>query len=317
MTDTLKHQLGQLVDEPTHDEVDAALRSILARHRRQRRALAVAGVAAATTTVIGAVALFDRSDPAPDNVAVADDGVPDWPWATSTTVPGRTYTEEELEPTRQEVIQRARQYPEEADRWIGYGGVGLASDGRLVVTIMLRADAHELAAELWPRWGDKVEITVGGRIYPTGEIEGPTGGCCSSEAAPDEGIPGLEGTLEFADDEVPAGGETTATLVLHNTTDADLTVVNPSLAYIVEAGTRRRVGVPEGPFTLGRFTAIVPAHGTASIGNIVVGTTSAAPGTPPALGPGPYEAVVEVSLDTIGPDPSPAIEVRAPFTVVD
>ena len=252
MTDTLKHQLGRLVDEPTHDEVEAVLRSILARHRRQRRALAVAGVAAATTTVIGAVALFDRAgtEPGPDNVAVADDGVPDWPWATSTTVPGRTYTEEELEPTRQEVIQRARQNPEEKDLWIGYGGVGLASDGRLVVPITLRADAHELAAELWPRWGDKVQITVGGRIYPTGELEGPGGGCFALEAT-EAGIPGLEGTLELVD-EVPAGGEAKATLVLHNTTDADLTVVRPKVAHTVEVGTRRRVGSPEGPFTLAK-----------------------------------------------------------------
>jgi hypothetical protein len=62
VTDEMKRQLELRLPMPDDDQVEAALRSITRQARRQRRALAAAGIAAATTTVLGAVALLDRDD---------------------------------------------------------------------------------------------------------------------------------------------------------------------------------------------------------------------------------------------------------------
>jgi hypothetical protein len=100
MTDELKHRLELLVPRPGDDEIEAALRSITRQARRQRRTLAAVGIAAATTTVLGAVALLDR-DPGherdvttePESAAPAQTGPPaDCETKTTTTTTTTTST---------------------------------------------------------------------------------------------------------------------------------------------------------------------------------------------------------------------------------
>jgi hypothetical protein len=96
MTDDLKRELELLVAAPGDDEIEAALRSITRQARRQRRTLAAVGIAAATTTVLGGVALLDRGPgqdvtTEPGTVApastppAADCGIVDPPPSTSTS----------------------------------------------------------------------------------------------------------------------------------------------------------------------------------------------------------------------------------------
>jgi len=99
MTDELKRRLELLVPGPGDDEIEAVLRSITRHARRERRTLAVVGIAAATTTVLGAVAVLDRGDGREQDVATgqgsvasepsppaAECGIADPPMSTSTTL---------------------------------------------------------------------------------------------------------------------------------------------------------------------------------------------------------------------------------------
>ena len=322
MNDSLERLLTTLVPEPGDDETEAALRSVLRRSRRQVRTRAVVGVAAATATVVGTVALIQRGgDPTSDPV-VAGSGDPSgdtgpsdgWPWTTSTTTPPPPLSADAFEAVRAEVMDRT----DDADLADSVLGCCQAYEDGGPVQIWLAADAHDVAEELRQLWGAAVEISVGGRIYPTGE---PNPFAQRECAIPEVGaaIPGLTGTLELQNGgRVRPGSDLSGTLTLSNDTDQDVTVYDPKSGYVTRLGGDDVVGTTMRAFTLEARLTTVPAGGTAEVAGVVVGTASCQIDGPPGIAPGDYEAIVQVELavDPVGPGGNPALIVRAPLTVI-
>jgi hypothetical protein len=323
MNDPLERRLQLLVPEPGHDEIDAALRSVLRRSRRQRRTLAAVGIAAATTTVVGAVALVDRAHegdgPGDPDVAMSPstDGQPSgpsdgWPWTTSTTAPTPPLSEADRARVRAEVLDRTDD-PDAQPYFRSCCG----DDGPdAPVGIELRADAVELAQELHERWGAAVEIAVGGRVFPTGEPSGNAIENCRA-IPPGDGIPGLEGTLELEDEgRVPSGGDVVGSVVLHNRTDHDIVVDRPKWGDVVFPRAGEVAGVTTQAFTLEGRSAAVPAGGTLEIEGIVFGTTTCGLDGPPGIAPGSYEAAVTIARTAEeAPVDRAELVVRAPLVV--
>lgn len=323
MNDPLEPRLQLLVAEPGHDEVEAALRSVLRRSRRQRRSLAAVGIAAATTTVVGAVALADRAgdgggtgDP---DVAMSSstdppsvDAADGWPWTTSTTIPPPPLSDAARERVRGEVHDRMDD-PDVAGLFRSCCGDGAPG---APVTVELRADAVELAREIRDRWGEAVEVSVGGRIFPTGEPSDSVIDDCRTVAVGD-GIPGLEGTLELEDGgRVRTGADTVGTVVLHNRTDQEIVVDQPKSGDVVSSGTRDVAGVATQAFTSEGRSAAVPAGGSIEIEDVVIGTTTCGIDGPPGIAPGDYEAAVTIGRTADVAVDGAELVVRAPLEVV-
>lgn len=316
MNESVQQQLEALVAPVDDREVEAALRHITRRGRRERRALALAGVAAVSSSVVGAVAVMRSADDAPDAAAVG--GEAEWPWTTETTAVTLDLGEAEFNRVKDEVVARINE--PDAAPYVKSCCDELGTYD--VVRIGLRADAVALAEEFWQRWGPAVRIRVGYRIYPTGEPSEEAAACPAIEAG--EPIPGLEARLELQDDGVVhSGAELIGTLVLHNTTDEAIRVVAPKTGDVVMPGGTDEIGSWDGPITMEYRTTDVPAGGTAETGNIRIGTTTCGPDGPPGVVPGDYEALVMVSQELLyngdeerPPRPNPML-VRAPLTVVD
>lgn len=307
----MKDQLESLVAPVDDAEVEAALRRVRRRADHRRRTLVVvAGAAAAAVTVVAAVALVDR-DRAEEPEPVATEGPPadeqpdgGWPWVTATTAPVPVFDPAELDRVRAEVMERTG----EPDV-VPYLMTCCNDDGNRII-IELRADAVALAEEFWDRWGPAVEISVGYRRYPTGESTSPGTACGQLEAV--DPIPGLDATLTLDRDTVPSGGETRATLVVHNRTDQTIGVAHPKSGDVVVPGGVDRVGLTARAFRLDlQSTDLRPGDST-TVEDIVIGTTSCAPAGPPGTAPGRYEAAVRV--DTLFPTQQ-SLLVRAPLTV--
>jgi hypothetical protein len=79
-------------------------------------------------------------------------------------------------------------------------GIG---DGKDYVAVDLRADGEPLAAELWARYGDAVQLTVGGKPYPPSDSPTAAAACDIGEIA--EWPPGVSASLELADDAIAVG----------------------------------------------------------------------------------------------------------------
>jgi len=321
MNDPLEHRLQLLVPEPGHDEVDAALRSVLRRSRRQRRTMAAVGIAAATTTVVGAVALVDRAgdggtgDPdvamSPSTDPSTVDAADGWPWTTSTTTPPPPLSDADRERVRGEVLDFTDD-PDMLDLFRSCCGDG---EPGAPLTIELRADAVDLAREIRDRWGEAVEVSLGGRIFPTGEPSEDAIDRCRTVPAADD-IPGLEGTLELeGGGRVRSGADTVGTVVLHNRTDQEIVVDQPKSGEVVSSGTGKVAGVTTQAFTSERSGAAVPAGGSIEIEDVVIGTTTCGIDGPPGIAPGRYEAAVTIQRAADFALDGPELVVRAPLEV--
>jgi hypothetical protein len=335
MNDLWKQQLGMLAELPTDDEVEAALRSVTAGSRR-RKALATVGVAAATTAVVGAAVLVTRASDSDDDVSTGPSGqdrndqptttaVPEagsvltdgqgegdgFPWTTSTTTPGGAPTPEQVSAIEQQLS--------EADQDLVRGwGMGQRTDGSDVYLIDLRADAVDLAGELWEEWGSLVEINLGFRVYPTGDPSPYALAECPAPQAATQMDTGLTGTLTLAEGgEVVSGSDIEGVVTVSNTTDQPLYVRPTFLNNVTRPGDDEVAGVSNAVVTASLEAATeVPPGGTAEV-DVVFGTTNCGPDGPPGVAPGTYDAVARVSQvdGELGETIISDLLVRAPVTV--
>lgn len=165
------------------------------------------------------------------------------------------------------------------------GGPGLSlgeSFDRLA--LQLRADGEALAAALHERYGDALEITVGGRPYPP--ASGPARGCPALGTGDEWDDVGLR--LVLREDRLQAGANGSATLVVRNRSSRrlELEAEQPLLASVVERGSDRVVGVFTGPVAgTGLLLRLAPGQETEI--PVLVGT-AACDGTRYAVPPGRY-----------------------------
>lgn len=303
-TDTLRESLRQLVQEPTTDEIDAALRSVERRARRRSgSALAAAVLVVVAAASGGTLAVLGADDDPDVRIEPADTTAP------PTSTPGPRRDAYEVLP---EVNEYAQGLPNDLLRSTG---IGMGDDGELIVVIDLRADATDLAEDLRERWGTHVRIHLGYRNYPEGtpvEVE-----CPHIETG--DPIAGLEARLELDDGGVvESGADLGGRLVLTNTTDQEISLVSGTAAdgYVVAPGGSSVLGISTQATAGSAFTHVVPAGGSTEV-PVAVGTTACQPDGPAGLAPGEYEVHVRMTSEGDGPGSQdvPGVTARAPLTI--
>lgn len=321
MPDTLHDRLRSAVDRPGDAEVERALASVTGTVERRRRRAAVAGVLASAAVVVGAVvavqATAGEDDPGPEDLATVGPEEPaGMPWAPSTTGPPDSLSDDELAVIRDEVLAMAASEPPDESPLYS-AGIGTTEDGTHVVAVDLRADAVALADQVWERFAPNVRITVGYRYYPSGE---PVEGVECPAGPPAAELPGIEAELVLDEaGPVRSGADVAGTLVIRNTTDADIAVMTNEAGTVVEEGTGTVVGVSTMARTAMATSERVPAGGEARV-EVQLGTTNCRPEGPPGLPAGRYEALVALpaSVGEVADPASPAgayVTARAPLTI--
>jgi len=317
MDDAMGDGLRQLVQEPSTDEIDAALRSVERRARRRDHAVAAAAIAGVVVVAGGAWVGFAAVDGPDVSTAVG----PSASTTTSDAVAGVGSIPTSLPARRSD----ARQVQDEVNEfWQGLPnpdlvrstGIRTADDGEEIVVVALRADASQLAEEIHARWGPDVLIELGYHNYP----EGTPGDASCPQIETGEAIPGLEARLELDDGGVVASGaDIRGRVVLTNTTDREINFAPTSapVGYVVEPGSDEVLGVTLQAFAAPLVTYSAPPHGSTEMG-IFVGTTACQPASAtPGLPPGEYEVLV--AQNDRGADPSASevhlVTARAPLTV--
>lgn len=286
-----KRQLEALVPEIDEAEVERALRSTKLHDRRQRLALAAAMGVIVAAGVLGAFVVAEKDggrDVTAREPVARSAGSGPWPWTTSTT--SHAPSERPVEDVHSEVSTLADAHPE----LVRGVHLGQARDGRQVVEVDLRADAVDLAAEIWDRFGSAVLINVGYRVFPTGSVSEHATACPEAPAA--GSITGLEADLELeGGGTVPSGGDIDGVVKLRNTTDEDIEVDNPTSGTLVVGGGVDVVGVTTQAFGRARLATTIPPGETVEL-PVVIGTTTCATEGPPGVEPGTYDAIVSVRL---------------------
>jgi hypothetical protein len=160
------------------------------------------------------------------------------------------------------------------------------------LALSLRADGEALAASLYKRYGDVLEITVGGKPYPPA----PSGiGDCPRLPAADQ-WDDVELRLSLASGRLRAGTDGRGTLTVRNRSSRRLELESeqPQLASVVERGTDRVVGRFVGAVAgTGLLLRLAPGDET-TIG-VLVGTASC-DATRYVLAPGRYGVRVAFTL---------------------
>lgn len=165
------------------------------------------------------------------------------------------------------------------------GGPGISlgeTFDRLAVS--LRADGETLAASLHAMYGDALEITVGGKPYPSAPSE--PGDCPRLPAA--DPWDDVELRLSLQPDRLRPGADGRAALVVRNRSSRrlELETEQPLLASVVERGTDRVVGTYVGVVAgTGLLLRLSPGQETGI--DVLVGT-AACDGSRYALAPGRY-----------------------------
>jgi hypothetical protein len=105
-TDTLRESLRQLVQAPTTDEIDAALRSVERRGRRRGGGYALAAAVLVVVAAAGTVAVLGADDEPDVRTQPADTTVPATSsTSTSTSTPGPRRDASEVRPEVDEYVQ--------------------------------------------------------------------------------------------------------------------------------------------------------------------------------------------------------------------
>lgn len=167
--------------------------------------------------------------------------------------------------------------------------------GADALTVDLRVDGEDLAAELVDRFGNAVAVTVGGAPYPPSKIP-PSLRCPPLEIQPWPA--GVRAVLELGDDAVAPGSAAGGVVTVINDSDRRFRTVTgvAEVALLFVPGTGRQVGHWTGAMqSSGRPVDLAPGQ-RAKI-PVLVGLSSCTPQDGYAVPPGDYEARA-----TVGPD---------------
>jgi hypothetical protein len=170
--------------------------------------------------------------------------------------------------------------------------------GADAITVDLRVDAEDLAAELVDRFGDAVALTVGGAPYPPSKIP-PSLRCPPLEIQPWPA--GVRAILELDDHTVAPGSAAGGVVTVINDSDRRFRTVTgvAEVALLFAPGTERQVGHWTGAMqSSGRPVDLAPGR-RARI-PVLVGLSSCTPRDGYAVPPGDYEARATVGQDADG-----------------
>lgn len=171
------------------------------------------------------------------------------------------------------------------------------------VRVELRADAEPLAAQLDDKYGDAVELLIGGSPFPPSKIPDDFR-CPSPQVEPWPA--GVTASLELDDDAVPQGGTPHGVVTVTNASDKRfvLEVENPVFGWVYDVGDvstpRGHPGVvyttvgDGGSEPTGPRRALAPGQRT-RIG-VAVGTASCDPTRGYALAPGDYHVRAQLGV---------------------
>lgn len=209
----------------------------------------------------------------------------------------------ESAPSDVRTVQRTiRELAADDDRITAYGRAGGG-----VVSVELRPDAAALAEEFHRRFGDDVDIAVGGPPYPPSRVTDEFA-CPEVRSAP--WPKGVETSLELADDAIAQGATTSGVVTVTNGSDTSVTIASSRpLAWVFDdASATQPVGhpgvitEPTGDATSagaseqdGPERTIAPGA-TARI-SATIGTASCDPANSYVLAPGDYVVRVQPDLE--------------------
>jgi hypothetical protein len=199
----------------------------------------------------------------------------------------------------------------------GLRSFGVGAGGRFFV--QLAGGAEQLAASLRERYGDRIDITVGYRSYPSGTQAADVGPCPAMPSA-SEPVAGLEAELRMASTIAPGGSDLRGELVLRNTgtetiSEAQLGTLAASMAIlVVRPGTTEVVGFTTAGFTSAGWAPTL-APGEEAATDAFGGTDDCTPDGSYVLPPGTYGAIVVVSRYAEGREVVLAITPEIPIEI--
>jgi hypothetical protein len=175
--------------------------------------------------------------------------------------------------------------------------VGIAGGGDTIF-VSLRPGREGIADDLLGRFGDRVQVDVGGIPWPMGEVVEALEGCGDPLPAGDE-VDGVTAEVTPRAAEVPLGGDITGSVVVTNAGLGPVTVEWGGAglpAHLMRPGTDAPVGAFLGMQTMQIVHATVAPGTDSEPLPIVVGVTSCTPRNGTAVQPGRYDLVAVVPL---------------------
>jgi hypothetical protein len=175
------------------------------------------------------------------------------------------------------------------------GPIEELGNGNDHVSVGLRADAEDLASELWARYGDAIRLRVGVAPYPPSDSPTTAAACDVGEIS--EWPSGVSASVDLVDDVIVSGHHTKGAVTIVNESTERFTadLGEPETGWVFEQGGATPVGAFTGAIGgWGRGVDLAPGEHAKL--DMVVGTAACDPSRGYALPPGTYDVRVTLPV---------------------